>query len=795
MKKVLLCVVVALSFAFEAFAASQFPITGSVSSEEGSAVAYATVVALQGGEQVAGTTTNDKGEFELRLVNGAYELWVEFLGYETVKLNVEVAGEMKLEPITMRVSSVSIESVAVTAQIIKREADRFVVDVSNMPSALGKNGVELLSVAPAVFVSGNKISINGKSGTTVFVNDRELKYQEEQLMAYLRSLKSEEIRSIEVIPIAGADYDANSSGGIIKITLKRQREDGIVGNVSLQMNQSKHIQNYDPSVSLNYHSGKWNVNASGWYSFRDQDYTTEEATSYVADNKIMTSNTKNESTTHWSGANLGAIYDINKNHSIGAEVNYYGGNGSAPIDSETTLVTGNEAVNSISDFDMFSRNLGVSATLNYIAKLDDKGSQLKILADYNYGGSSSNNKYETEKNYVVDNNPLYAVDSLCRDKSTTDFHVTTVNVGYRKVFSHKLNLNSGLKYTNNIMRYWALYEYQDAAEQWQKRENYSYDERYTEHIGAAFLTARARLGRWDLVAGLRGEYTYASGSDKKISQNYFSLFPNANVSYALTEDESYSMVLQYARKTRRPTFWALNPMRTQLSEYSYQVGNPYLSPQFVNDISMTFVLKYKYTISLGAMLYKDHIQQIMKLDADNPDNVCFIYDNLHSTQNYYASISLPFQLTDWWTLNLNATVTYNGIRIDNDSPQEFRFMADGNAQTTFILPKEFYIDLTYSGMTNQYIANMEIKSNHRLNFAIKKQLLKNQLLLSAGVNNLIPVKDVIVAKSANTTRTLRSYYPWDKPMFTFSAMWSFNKGKEFRQKNIERGIDASRLAQ
>ena len=61
MKKVLLCVVVALSFAFEAFAASQFPITGSVSSEEGSAVAYATVVALQGGEQVAGTTTNDKG--------------------------------------------------------------------------------------------------------------------------------------------------------------------------------------------------------------------------------------------------------------------------------------------------------------------------------------------------------------------------------------------------------------------------------------------------------------------------------------------------------------------------------------------------------------------------------------------------------------------------------------------------------------------------------------------------------------------------------------------------------------
>ena len=122
-------------------------------------------------------------------------------------------------------------------------------------------------------------------------------------------------------------------------------------------------------------------------------------------------------------------------------------------------------------------------------------------------------------------------------------------------------------------------------------------------------------------------------------------------------------------------------------------------------------------------------------------------------------------------------------------------MADGNAQTTFILPKEFYIDLTYNGMTNQYIANMEIKSNHRLNFAIKKQLLKNQLLLSVGANNLIPVNDVIVSKNAETTYTVKSYYPWNKPMFTFSAMWSFNKGKEFRQKSIERGVDASRLAQ
>ena len=612
-------------------------------------------------------------------------------------------------------------------------------------------------------------------------------------MAYLRSLKSEDIRTIEVIPVAGAEYDANSSGGIIKITLKRRREDGIVGHVSLQMNQSKRLQNYDPSVSLNYHSGKWNVNASGWYSFRDQNYSTKEITSYVADSREMTSETNNDSRMSWGGATIGTIYDINKNHSLGAEVNYYGGRRDTPMNSTTTLLSDNEEVQSNSNFETFGRNRGISATLNYIAKLDSKGSQLKVLADYNYDGSKGNNDYHTQKNYIVGTNPLYSVDSLYRDNSITDFHVTTLNVAYRKVFSRKLTLNAGAKYTNNIMNYWALYECRDDAEQWFKREDYSYDENYTEHIAAAFMTARARLGRWGLVTGLRGEYTNASGGNDKVKQNYFSLFPNANLSYALTEDKAYSMVLQYARKIRRPNFWALNPMRTQITEYSYQVGNPNLRPQFTNDISMTFVLKYKYSITLGATLRTNEIQQMMKNNVDDPNNVCFINENMHSSQNYYATISLPFQLTDWWTLNINATATYNGLRIDSNSPQQFHFMADGNAQTTFILPKEFYIDLSYSGMTNQYIANMKVESMHRLNFALKKHFFDSQLLLSAGVNNLIPVNSVLVAKTAETTRTLKSYYPWDKPMFVFSASWSFNKGKEFRQKMIERGVDSGRL--
>ena len=794
MKRLICCITIVLSFSAQALAATQSPLVGKVQDEDGAAIAYATVVALKDNRQITGTTTDEQGSFALRLDAGEYTLLTEFLGYEPDKRIINIGSGTDLGVITLRQSSVEIAGMAVTAQIIKREADRFVVDVANMASALGKDGVELLEAAPAVFINDDQISINGKSGTKVYVNDRELKYSKEQLIAYLRALKSEDIRTIEVVPQSGADYDADSAGGIIKITLKRRRDDGIIGNISFSTRQSDLIHNYVPSASINYHSGKWTLNASGWYSGSNQTTIVSEKTNYFAGDKQLTAGTTNRYNSQWGGANVGVIFDINNRHSLGAEVNYYDGGNIAPTASTTHLVAEQSVIDSRSNYRTRSNNRGVSATLNYIIKFDSLGSKLKILADYNYDSSHSNNGYRTLKDYMQGETLLRSVDSLYRDRSATDYNVTTVNIGYEKVFSPKITLKTGAKYTNNIMVSNATYHYRDENEQWIERSGYGYDERYTEHIAAAYITTNAKLGRWGLAAGLRGEYTHTSGRGNVVRQDYFSLFPNANVSVALKKDQSYSMVLQYARTIRRPNFWALNPERTQISEYSYQCGNPYLRPQFANDISLTFVMKYKYSITLGAILRTDELQQMIKSDAENPDINYIINENLRSSQNYYLTANLPFQLTKWWTLNLNATAIYNGVRIDNNSPQRYRFMANGNVQTTFTLPKKFFIDLSYHGMSNHYIANIVLRHSHRLNFTLKKRLLDNALTLSAGVHNIIPVKNTFVATTEAMSRTLNNRQPWSQPTFVFSASWSFNKGKQFAQKSIERGADQSRLS-
>ena len=208
MKKLILLILLLAMAAANATAARMYPAGGRVVDEQGQAVEYATVVLLRGGEQVAGMATDDAGRFELKVPAGEYTLSIQYLGFDPVLRQVRVEADNDLGDIVLKSSSTQIEGVVVKAQLIRREADRFIVDVANAPAAIGKDGIELLERAPGVWVDDEKISINGKSGSKVYVNDRELRMEPAQLLTYLRSLRADDIQKIEVVPTTGADYDA-----------------------------------------------------------------------------------------------------------------------------------------------------------------------------------------------------------------------------------------------------------------------------------------------------------------------------------------------------------------------------------------------------------------------------------------------------------------------------------------------------------------------------------------------------------------------------------------------------------
>lgn len=779
MKKLILLTLVALLATSPLLAARLCPSSGRVVDQQGKAVEYATVVLLKDDRQVAGMATDADGRFELKVAPGEYTLQIQYLGYEPVKQTVRVESDNDLGEIVLRTAATQIEGVVVTAQIVRREADRFVVDVANAPSAIGKDGIELLEHAPGVWIDGEKISINGKTGSKVYVNDRELRMDNEQLLVYLRSLRAEEIQKIEVVPVTGADYDADSSAGVIKITLRKRRENGLNGSVALSTSQSEYIGSYNPSANINLHSGRLDLYASAWGNLGNHRMLSDENTVYELANKNIAANSEAVVNGRNYGFNAGSVFEIDSKNSIGAEFSYYRYKNWGPTDTSTDLDNGAQVVNTRSRFDNHSLGNNYAVTFNYIHKLDTLGSTLKLLADYTRQNSDSGND-----NFSRITAPgAAAVDSVYRDAAASIYDVATASLAYEKYFSPRWTLKAGAKYTFNDMSNDALYEYMKGAD-WLRNDGQSYTLNYTENIAAAYATASARLGRWSFVAGLRGEYTFTHGKGGDVRQNYFSLFPNANLSFALAPQKGHSLILQYARTIQRPRFWALNPQRSQISDYTYQIGNPALDPAFQNDLNLTIVLAHKYTITGGMQIVNGEIQQTILTDPDDPDMLQIAWVNFDATTNYYVTANLPFQFTKWWQMNLNAVYMRRGQRVDPHGAQQNFNWAFVNASTTFNLPARFFIDLSYAYQSRIDLGNVWIMPNHILQAGVKKRF-GDRFILSFSARNLLNQGQKIGASGDGFVRRLDVRQAWSNIQYRVGLTWNFKSGKAFSKKSVE----------
>ncbi len=788
MKRIILLIVALATAISQLSAARTAPVTGRVVDEQGAAIEWATVVLLRGTEQAAGAVTDDEGRFALKVAPGAYTLSVQYLGFEPASRSVRIADGDDLGDIVLKASATQIESVEVKAQLIRREADRFVVDVANAPSAIGQNGTELLERAPGVWIDGERITINGKSGSKVFVNDRELRMEPEQLLAYLRALRAEEIQKIEVVPVTGADHDADASGGIIRITLRKRREEGMQGSLSMQTSQSRLVHAYAPGGNISYHRGRLDLNASGW-GWLGSSYTlSDERTRYTETDKLLRSRSDMVNRSRNGGGTVGVVYELNDRHSLGAEFSYFHSN--EPGENTTSTDLRAEApTRTDSRYESRSRANGYEATFNYIWKIDTLGSVFKVLGDYAH---RTTRIADDNRSRIVPPAPAAPVDSLFRDRTRSSYDVAALTLALEKRFSPRWMLKAGTKYTRNEMRNDARYEY-FKEETWLRNDPQSFEVNYTEHIAALYGVVTASLGRWSAVAGLRGEYTHTTGK-WNVGQDYFSLFPNANLSYALTKDGAYSLVAQYARTIERPRFWCLTPQRSQLSDYTYQIGNPRLDPAYRDDISLTLVLNHKYTFTGGLLLQRAEIDQTILPDADNPDMLGIHWVNYDATTSYYATASLPFQPAKWMTLNVNATYMRRGQRLDRHAPETRQNVFMGGLSTTFTLPAKFYIDLSYRFQSSIEMGNVRVEPMHFLNAGVKKRF-GERFTATFSVNGLLDQSQKVVADGAGFVRRMTLQQQWCNRSYRIGLTYNFKAGKAFRAKKVEAGAaeDKGRL--
>lgn len=812
MKKIIIGLLAALSMLFSGnyiFASGQAPVVeGRVLDENGSPVGYATIILLtKDSEQAAGAVSDAEGKFTVSAPAGEYTLKVIFLGYEEETRSINLSSRMKLADISLRPVSTQIESVKVAARAIVREADRFVVTVANTVGAIGKDAFELLKTSPGVWINGSDITINGRAGTRVMVNDRMLRMTGDDLETYLRSIKAEDILKIEIIPEAGADYDADSSGGIIKITLAKKRNDGLDGNVTL--NGGGNYQGnwrVSPSAGINYQAGKLNLYGNIGYTRAKSVGYIDETTKGFDTEGVLRSTTVSDSEMIGEGDNyggrLGGVYDFDAKNSVGAEFSIYRNDADALTTGKSVTDLQAMSYNMESIYKTDRKGNNYSGTVNYIRKLDEKGSVFKLIGDY---AASTGKEFNDNKETLIVPGTA-SIDSLGRINSESKFSIYSINANVDLVRSPTTVFKMGAKYAFNNIYSPIMAEKSVAGEPWSMLESQSSITDYSENIGALYFIYSGRLGKVGISAGLRGEYTsmrskyretYNDNNPTVLNKGYFDLFPNLNVSVPLNSTYSNTLVFSYSRNISRPHFSYLSPFRNQLSSNSYISGNPDLKPMYANNISITGVFAYKYSLTLGASINQNQIMQevikeenLLEAPVDDKDNTILVYKfmNIASNVQLFASLNAPITITDWWTANVNVTGMQMNQKLEKDDPYRSRFTVFGNISTNLSIPKWFDVELSYMYMSRFLNANMEQMPAHYVNASLKRRFADNKFTASLTVNNLFFVLQKVHSFGDGFDKWAH-VDNGNHLSVMLSLRYNFNAGVKFRAKTVEKAAD------
>ena len=237
-------------------------VSGRVIEAGGKGIESATITVLYATDStvVKYEVSNKEGFFELtNLNNGVFIVRISCLGYTSQLLNnIKFTGTtIKLKDVILNKQLNELREVVIASKrpVLERKVDRWIFNLNNTIMANGSSLFETLQVAPFLKVSDNGVSMMGKGGMGVMVNEKIIYLSGTELTNYLKTLRSESVEKIEIITNPPAKYEAQGNAGLINIVLKKNESLGWRGSLSSTYQQGVYAA-YNNNLALFFSAQK-----------------------------------------------------------------------------------------------------------------------------------------------------------------------------------------------------------------------------------------------------------------------------------------------------------------------------------------------------------------------------------------------------------------------------------------------------------------------------------------------------------------------------------------------------------
>lgn len=768
-------------------AASLGTVKGRIIDGKKHPVEFATAALLRAGDKslVKGSVSNRSGEFVIdKVTPGSYIVTVSILGYNKVETEkFEVRADAKVERnIILNESSHQLKEATVVAkrQFIEQQADKMVINPEASITTSSENVYEILKKLPGVSVDNNdNISLKGKQGVKVMIDDKPTYLSADQLASLLKGMQGKNVDKIEIIENPSARYDAEGNSGIINIKTKHVKAPGFNGSVNTGLNIGKRLGEF-ASIDLNANSGK--LNLYGNYSFYEwRGWHTMEATRRFVSSALagayqqIDSRERNNGNGH--NYKIGADYYLAKNKVVSVMFRGSSGFNLGGGVSQTSFSDRNQKLDStiITSIGQDNNWRNYTYNVNYKWDIDSAGRSLTFDADYAkfYFKSTNNQSSKYYNGHGMDMNRDFDMIGV----QNGDIGIFTVKADYVHPLSKKITIESGVKTSFVTNDGKSDFEINDqTGSVWNndlsKHDHFVYD----ENINAAYVSGRGQFGNTSVQLGLRLENTNSKGNSQSMSRtdknHYTNLFPSLFVQQKLNENNRVG--LSYSYRIGRPSYHILNPFVWMLDPYTYNQGNPFLQPQFTHSMSVNHSYKGKFITTVGYNYTKDVFTEVIKQN-DETKVMYQTNENLSNAIDLNASETLQLEFTKWWRMNATVTAMYKKVNSELAGATKFeRWGYSGNMTNSFTLPKGFGVELSGRYNSKQLWGNFYIYERYMVDLGMQKKVLNDKGILKVSVNDIFNTNHGGgYTKYANVDLDVMNH--WDSRRLNISFNYRFGK--------------------
>lgn len=758
-------------------------ISGKISDATQKPLEGASVYLMQDSILVKTALADAEGRFLFdKLKQGNYRINITMIGFASYKS--ELLKPDAVVTIVLQPASKELNEVVVTTkkQFVEQKIDRTVINVDALISNAGSTALDVLEKSPGVTVEQNGvISLKGKGGVKIFIDDKPTYLSGADLENYLRSLSSATVDQIELMSNPPAKYDAAGNGGVINIRLKRNKAKGFNGGINVSYIQGKYSKTNN---GLNFTYRNNNINIFGNVSFNvangfsDLDINRhffDEAGNPTSDflqnsfiRRISTSN----------NVKLGFDYYLGKKDIFGMVINGLSNVGDVNTLNKSRLfnVSGilDSTIVAVNKENRNFKNGGIN--FNYRHQYNDKGRELTADLDYLRYQTRSKQSFDNT-GYLLDNS--VSSHDLLTGNLPSNINIWSAKTDYSHPLSNGVKLETGLKSsfteTDNIADY--FYTVDNVTTPDYNKTNHFI---YKEQINAGYLNASKDWKRFAVQLGLRFENTVSNGHqlgniqkpDSTFKRNYNGLFPTFYLQYKLDTAGNQTIGFDYGRRIDRPYYEDLNPFLSPLDKFTYYTGNPFLRPSYTDNLELTHTWK-NITTTLSYNKTKDDVNETIEI-------VNGIYysrpGNLGTVTSKGISVDASFDITKWFNFHLF-------MRATNIHTNSTFYTGTLNTQGTFYFIRPIFQFKLQKGWTAQLDGGYQSKVTNaqfiasargRVNMAVTKKLSPSATLSLVGndlfynfrnageINNLANTKANYLNLSDTRTIVLSFSYRFGK---------------------------------